>query len=58
MKKVYDWDIKVPFYLADTKQTITMLLSIHTSFKEIGNKLADVLGMDPFSTYFDFYVPD
>lgn len=35
-----------------------MLLSVHTTFKEIGDRLADVLGMDTFNTTFDFYIPD
>lgn len=58
MKKTYDYDVAIKFYLADTKQTVNMLLSIHTSFKEISLRLADLMGMDVFSTEFNYYVPD
>ncbi len=55
MKKVYDYDVRIGVKVPETKKTYKMILSIHTTIKEIENKICDLLGYDMFSTYFELY---
>ena len=56
MKKVYDWDIKIHINLPDTRQKVTLTVSIFITFQELGLKLASQLGLDSLEALFDFIV--
>ena len=58
MKKNYDWNVTVWIYVPDIKYSVKVVASIHSTIKELEDIVSDLLGLESFSTYYNFYAPN
>jgi hypothetical protein len=58
MKKNYDWNVTFGIYIPDIKYTMKVVASIQSTVKELEDIVSEKLGLDSFSTYYQFYAPN